>query len=132
MQITASIKNGLNSNEVAVSTNSQVKTISIPSKPDGSGSAINGGELLLLSLAVCYCNDIYREAAKRKLKINSVEVEVSGEFAAEGEPGKNFRYKPVVHSNASASEIQELIAYTDGVAEIHKTLRNGINVELIR
>jgi uncharacterized OsmC-like protein len=35
---------------------------------------------LFLALATCYCNDIYREAAKRNIKVDSVEVEVEGTF----------------------------------------------------
>jgi uncharacterized OsmC-like protein len=49
---------------------------------------------LALSLAVCYCNDIYREVEKRNLKINKVEGELTSEFGSEGEAGRNFRYKP--------------------------------------
>jgi uncharacterized OsmC-like protein len=29
---------------------------------------------LFLALASCYCNDIYREAAKRNIKVERVEV----------------------------------------------------------
>ena len=131
MKISATIQNELNSNQVVVSTNNQSKSIVIASKESGYGSSINGAELLSLSLAVCYCNDIYREAAKRNLKITKVEVEVTAEFGGEGDPGTNFKYKPRVESEASASQVQDLIKYTDTVAEIHKTLRQGVNVELI-
>ena len=101
MRIAATIKNELNKNEVVVSTNGQRKNILIPSRDSGYGSSVNGGELLLLSLAVCYCNDIYREAAKRSIKIFSVEVEVCGSFGAEGYAGTDFEYKPTIKSNAT-------------------------------
>ena len=132
MKISATIQNELNSNQILVSTNSQTKSIVISSKESGFGSSINGGELLSLSLAVCYCNDIYREAAKRNLKITKVEVEVTADFDGEGEAGTNFKYKPLIESDATPSQIQDLITHTDSVAEIHKTLRQGVNVELIR
>lgn len=86
---------------------------------------------MALSLAVCYCNDIYREAAKRNLKIIKVEVEVTSDFGSEGEPGRNFRYKPAIESSATPQQIQELIRHTDTVAEIHNTLRQGVNILLI-
>jgi hypothetical protein len=37
---------------------------------DGGGSSANGGELLCLALATCYCNDVYREAKKRGIGEN--------------------------------------------------------------
>ncbi|MES1224841.1 MAG: OsmC family protein, partial [Bacteroidota bacterium] len=65
------------------------------------------------------------------ISIQSVEVIATGEFGAEGEPGSNFQYKAEVRSDASQSEIKELINYVNEIAEIHKTLRNGINVNLV-
>jgi len=131
MKISATLKNRFNKNEIVVSTNDQTKQIIIPPKDSGFGSSVNGGELLLLSLAVCYCNDLYREAAKRNIEITEVEIEVHGGFGGEGDPGNNFEYKPFIKSNATHEEIQQLIKDTDGIAEIHKTLRQGINVKLL-
>lgn len=130
MQISASINSALNENVVTVKTNDTTQGITLPAKATGFGSSINGGELLMLSLAVCFCNDLYREAKKRKLVLNSVEVIVSGEFGAEGEPGRNFQYKAIVASDADEKEIQALIRHTDTVAEIHNTLRQGLKVSL--
>jgi uncharacterized OsmC-like protein len=95
----------------------------IPPRPSGYGSSANGGELLFLALATCYCNDIYREAAKRGLNIEQVEVTVEGDFGAEGDPAKNVTYRAKVTGQASEAEIRELISHTDQVAEIHNTLR---------
>jgi len=130
--MSATVKSGLNQHDVEVQTNGATKQISIAAKSTGYGSSINGGELLLLSLATCFCNDIYREAAKRNIIVDGVEVEVTGEFGAEGEPGYNFRYKAKVTSNAPQDEIDSLIAYTDQVAEIHNTLRKGLNITLVK
>jgi uncharacterized OsmC-like protein len=57
---------------------------------------VNGGELLFLALATCHCNDIYREAAKRGIQIDEVDVTVEGEFGAEGECAKQIVYRPRV------------------------------------
>jgi len=132
MLMSATVKSGLNQHDVEVQTNGATKQISIAAKSTGYGSSINGGELLLLSLATCFCNDIYREAAKRNIIVDGVEAEVTGEFGAEGEPGYNFRYKAKVTSNAPQDEIDSLIAYTDQVAEIHNTLRKGLNITLVK
>lgn len=132
MNISATIKSSHNQYEIAVQTNEASKAIVISPKATGYGSSINGGELLLLSLATCFCNDLYREAAKRKIVINSVEVKCTGEFGAEGEPGSNFQYKANVTSNASSEEIEDLINHTDKVAEIHNTLRKGLSIRLAK
>ena len=101
MQMSALVKSSLNRHEVEVQTNGVAKTVQIAVKPSGFGSSVNGGELLLLSLATCFCNDIYREAAKRNITVSAVKVEVTGEFGAEGEPGFNFQYKAKVTADAS-------------------------------
>ena len=130
MKISASIISKLNQLETIVQTNDSVKQISIAPKPNGQGSAVNGGELLLLSLATCFCNDIYREAGKRGIAVSQVEVIATGEFGAEGEPGLNFQYKANVMADVSKEEIQSLIEHTDKVAEIHNTLRRGIQIQI--
>jgi uncharacterized OsmC-like protein len=88
LKITAQLLNNPGHNAVTLTTGSRSHSISIAPKPVGQGSNTNGGELLLLALATCYCNDLYREAAKQGIPINQIEVEVSGEFGAEGEPGE--------------------------------------------
>ena len=130
--MSATIKSGFNHHEAEVQTNGAVKQLQVGIKPSGFGSAVNGGEMLLLSLATCFCNDIYREAAKRNIEVSGVEVEVTGEFGAHGEPGFNFSYKARVTSNAPAAELDELITHTDRVAEIHNTLRKGLSIRLTR
>lgn len=86
----------------------------------------------MLSLATCFCNDIYREAAKRNIEVTGVEVEFTSEFGAEGEPGSDFHYRATVLSDAPDEEVQALIAHTDQVAEIHNTLRKGLTVKLVK
>ncbi len=131
MQISATIKNSAANNDVTVSTNNNEKKVFIPAKNEGNGSSVNGGELLFLALATCFCNDVYREAVRRNMEINSVEVNVSGEFGKEGEPGSNINYYVHVESlNSSQEQIDALIRYVDTVAEIHNTLRKGVSVQL--
>ena len=123
MKVSAKVQNSEGQHHVILSTNENVHSITIPSRSTGFGSSANGGELLFLALATCYCNDIYREASKRGLKVDHVEVEVKGEFGAEGEPAKNVSYRAKVTAKASKAEIQELMTQTDRVAEIQNTLR---------
>lgn len=123
MKITAKVENSKDNHQVTLQTNDNVHSIVIPPKPTGYGSSANGGELLFLALATCYCNDIYREAAKRNIKVERVEVNVEGEFGAEGEHAKNVTYQAKVFAEASEEEIHEMMEFTDTVAEIQNTLR---------
>ena len=132
MNISATVKSSYNQHEIAVQTNGDTKAVMILPKSTGYWSSINGGELLLLALATCFCNDIYREANKRGISIDAVEVKCTGDFGAAGEPGSNFQYKASVISSASLEEIDDLINYTDSIAEIHNTLRKGLNIRLTK
>ena len=131
MQISASVKSSLHHHETNVATNGASKEIAIASKESGYGSSVNGGELLLLALATCFCNDIYREAAKRNIAVTHVKVEVNADFGATGEAGKNFIYRANVTADASDAEIAALIRETDKVAEIQNTLRKGVKIDLV-
>lgn len=131
MKISASIKSEYNKIETGLTTNDSSKSLPIEVKQNGFGAAVSGGELLMLSLATCFCNDIYREAGKRNMNVKEVQVTVNGEFGGEGEPGFNFSYTANVKADGSEEEIAALVAYTDGVAEIHNTLRKGIHIKLI-
>ena len=129
MKFSAHLQNDLNPHQVMLKAGDKEQFLSIAPKPTG-GSSVSGGELLFLALATCYCNDIYREAAKRDIKVESVEVEVTGDFEAEGKPGSNIVYQAKVNANASEEEIRELLKHTDTVAEIQNTLRVGTPVKL--
>lgn len=130
MEISATVKSNKQGLETVVQTNDMTKQLVIAQKANGQGSSINGGELLLLSLATCFCNDIYREAAKRNITIEQVEVVATGNFGNEGEPGFNFQYQTNILADVSEQEIRSLIMHTDKVAEVHNTLRKGINVSI--
>jgi uncharacterized OsmC-like protein len=129
--ISATIKNEFQVNDITVATEGHQKKISVPGKDQGYGSSVNGGELLFLALATCFCNDVYREADRRRLNISSVEVTVTGEFGKEGEPASNVIYTVRVQSpTLSKKEITELISHVDKIAEVHNTLRKGVAVSI--
>lgn len=106
MKIHARVENSQNQHHVSLTTNDVTHTIAVPPKPSGFGTSANGEELLFLALASCYCNDIYREAAKQGKKVERVEVEVSGNFGAEGESAKNVTYCAKVHAQGSEADIR--------------------------
>lgn len=94
------------------------------------GSAVNGGDLLFLALATCYCNDIYREVRRRGIEVERLQVKLRGSFGNEGERARDIRYQAVVEARASREAILDVMRHTDGVAEIQNTLREGMPVVL--
>jgi organic hydroperoxide reductase OsmC/OhrA len=132
VRITAHIRNREGEHEVLLSTGGVERGLTIPPRPSGFGSSVNGGELLFLALATCYCNDIHREAAKRGIEIMSLEVDVEGEFHAEGEAASQVEYSAKVVGSASEKELLDLMAWTDRVTEIQDTVRRGVPVILKR
>lgn len=130
MNISARVMNQPGEHTVTVQTSGRQQSLSIAPKSEGCGSSVNGGELLFLALATCDCNDLYREGRKRGIEMAEVEVEVSGEFGAEGTGAQNIRYHASVDGKASREAILELMRYTDTVAEIQNTLRAASPVVL--
>ncbi len=83
----------------------------------------------MLALATCYCNDLYREAASLGVHLERVKVEASAEFPGIGLAANNITYYAEVSSPASEHEIAKLLRQTDAVAEVHNTLRAGVQVK---
>jgi uncharacterized OsmC-like protein len=129
VEIRAAVQNRAGHHQVTLSTDGRPARLEISAKATGPGSSINGGELLCLALATCYCNDLYREAARRQLPIDAVAVEVVAEFGGRGEPARRITYTAQVTSPAPAEAIAALLVETDRVAEVHNTLRRGVAVE---
>jgi organic hydroperoxide reductase OsmC/OhrA len=132
MNISASLVNEGNKHSVVVQTGDSAQPVMIPARSTANGSSVNGGELLCLALATCFCNDLYREAGKTGMKLTKVTVEAWAEFGAAGEPGTGFHYRAHVEADAPQEAIDALIRATDGVAEIQKTLRNGAAIKLVK
>lgn len=132
MKVSATVKSSVDHHEIVVKTNEKEKVMQLSARSSGHESSITGSELLMLSLATCFCDEIYREAGKRNLQISGVEVIVNGEFGAEGEQGTHFTCSMKVASNEPEDEINDLILHTDQAAEIPKTLRKGISVKLLK
>ena len=109
MKISASVKNSEESHSVVVSTNDNETTLDIKPKSEGRGSGVNGGELLFLSLATCYCNDIFREAESMNITVHDLEVNVIGEFGGRGDPARNVSFDVTISADGSADEIKELL-----------------------
>jgi len=105
-------------------------TIDRPEQAGGMGLGYSGGELLFLAIGACYCNDIFREAAKRGMVVKSVAVDVEGDWGGDPVRAQNVAFSVKVEAEAGEAEIRDLIAHTDRVAEIHNSLRLGTPVKL--
>jgi len=130
VNISAVVRSASWRHQVVVSTGNSQQSISVPTKASGQGSNVNGGEFLMLALATCYCNDLYREAARLGIGIESVEVEASAEFPGIGLAASNIVYRARVSSSAAPDVIAELLRVTDALAEVHNTVRSGVPVVL--
>lgn len=115
---------------VTVATEQHEHRLHIQQKPDGRGLENNGGELLCLALATCFCNDVYREAALRSIVVDRVEVQVNATFGEPGEAAKSLSYHARVAAQAPEAEIRALVEHTDRVSEVQNTLRRGFSVSL--
>src|SRR6185436_12308542 len=131
MEISATVTSSASAHAATVRTGAVTQSLVVPPKGTGLGSAINGGEFLMLALATCYCNDLYREAARLRIPIEGAQVEATAEFPGVGLAATNIRYRAVVKSSANAEAIDRLLRETDAVAEVHNTVRAGVPVELL-
>jgi uncharacterized OsmC-like protein len=105
-------------------------TIDRAKEAGGMGLGYSGGELLLLAVGACFTNDLHREAARRNLKVRSVQVEVQADWGGEPVRAQNVSFSASVEAEATEQEILELVQHTDRVAEIHNSLRFGTPIRL--
>ena len=130
MKYSASIHSVDGKLDVVMAKGDKQNKIEIAPQPKGFGSSISGGEILFLAIATCYCNDLYREGKKLGIEVDSVEVDVDGDFMAAGEPATNVNCRIKVTARSSEDEIRKLVAHTDTIAEIPMSLRNGTSITL--
>lgn len=129
MEISATVTNSAVSHDVSVRTGAATQSLAIPAKAVGRGSSVNGGEFLMLALATCYCNDLFREAERLGIPITDAMVEATAEFPGIGLAATRIRYHATVRSPAGAEAVARLLRETDAVAEVHNTIRAGVPVE---
>ena len=96
-----------------------------PTAAGGGGLGFNGGQLLYLSIAACWSNDLYREAATMGIELDSVEITVDGDFPARGSGSTPVSVEVVVRSSAPEARVRALIAEVERVAEIPRAIRDA-------
>ena len=96
-----------------------------PTASGGGGLGFNGGQLLYLSIAACWSNDLYREAATMGIELDGVEITVDGDFPARGSGSTPISVEVVVRSSAPEARVRALIAEVERVAEIPRAIRDA-------
>jgi len=96
-----------------------------PTAAGGRGLGFNGGQLLYLSIAACWSNDLYREAATMGIELDGVEITVDGDFPARGSGSTPVSVEVVVRSSAPEARVRALIAEVERVAEIPRAIRDA-------
>ena len=105
-------------------------TVDRPAAAGGGGLGFNGGQLLYMSIAACWSNDLYREAATMGIDLDGVEITVDGDFPSRGSGSTPITVDVIVRSEAPEAKIRELIAEVQRVAEIPRAIREGPPIEV--
>lgn len=92
-----------------------------------AGPAVNGAQLMHLSVALCVLNDAYREAKKLGIRVDGIVVEADGGFDAAWR-STGVQYSITLDTEASDVEQTTLLALIEEVAEIPRALRAGVTV----
>ena len=101
-----------------------------PTAAGGGGLGFNGGQLLYLSIAACWSNDLYREAATMGIELDGVEITVDGDFPARGSGSTPISVEIVVRSSAPEARVRALIAEVERVAEIPRAIRDATAIRV--
>jgi len=130
MRSSVRIHNSQDQHPIDLSTGDRTSKIEIPPGPTGFGSSASGGSSSCSPFATCYCNDVYREAAKMGIRVSQVDVECSAAFPAEGQPAQDITYTAKIAAGASPQQIRDMAAQADRLAEIQNTIRSAIPVTI--
>ena len=105
-------------------------TVDRPGAAGGGGLGFNGGQLLYMSIAACWSNDLYREAATMGIALDGVEITVDGDFPSRGSGSTPIAVDVVVRSSAPEARVRELVPEVERVAEIPRAIREGPPIEV--
>ena len=101
-----------------------------PTAAGGGGLGFNGGQLFYLSIAACWSNDLYREAAAMGIELDRVEITVDGDFPARGSGSTPISVDVAIRSSAPEEQVRKLIAEVERVAEIPRAIRDATPIEV--
>ena len=111
-------------------SNGRAVTIDRATASGGLGIGFNGGELLLLAVGACYCNDLFREAQRLNVDVKTAHIEVECDWGGEPVRANNLAFTVKIEGAAPKQQLEELVRHVDRVAEIPNSLRLGTEVSL--
>jgi uncharacterized OsmC-like protein len=101
-----------------------------PTEAGGRGLGFSGGQLLNLAVAGCVSNDLFREAARRGIRLDHVRVVAESDYTGRPATSTPIEYQVELSGDATEEALADLVAYVDGIAEIPNSIRRGTEVRL--
>ncbi len=101
-----------------------------PVEGGGGGLGFNGGELLLLAVAGCVSNDLFREARAKGIALTRVRIVARGDVEGNPPVSQGIEFDVEIGGRASEAELQALVREVDAIAEIPNSLRRATAVRL--
>lgn len=103
-----------------------------PTEAGGRGLGFNGGQLLNLAVAGCVSNDLFREAARRGVRLDRVRVVADSDYVGNPATSTTIDHQVELSGDASEEDLADLVRYVDEIAEIPNSIRRGAEVRLRR
>jgi organic hydroperoxide reductase OsmC/OhrA len=99
-------------------------------KAGGKGLGFNGGELLGLAIGGCFCNDLQYVAHDLRVRLDSVQVEVT--VVLEGSPliATLVTMRVKVETKNPTVDVGGLIKRAREISTVANSVQRGISVEL--
>ena len=88
----------------------------------GGGRGFNGGPLLYLAVAGCISNDLFRDAPRFGVDLDSVRVTVDGDFSGDPAVSDAIAYDVEL---SGRGDLDALVREVDRIAEIPNTIRQA-------
>jgi len=101
-----------------------------PAGGGGRGLGFNGGQLLNLAVAGCISNDLFREAARRGIRLDHVRVTADSDYIGTPATSTPIDYQVELSGDATQEALADLVAFVDEIAEIPNSIRRGTEVRL--
>lgn len=86
--------------------------------------------VLLLAVAGCVSNDLFREARAKGIALTRVRIVARGDFGGNPPVSQGIEFDVEIRGRASEAQLQSLVREVDAIAEIPNSLRRATAVRL--
>jgi organic hydroperoxide reductase OsmC/OhrA len=101
-------------------------------KAGGTGLGFNGGELLGLAIGGCLCNDLQYVAHDLGVRLASIQVDVTLQFAGEPLLATDAAILVKIDTQDKKTDLQTLIDRAMEISTVSNSLRRGLSIKLVR